>query len=188
MRNLNTYLILLLLGTLVSTTTLQAQESAELDSTVHVAHSPKKAALLSALLPGAGQVYNHKYWKVPIVYGALSTATYFFISNRHYYRIYRDAYLNDLKEDEPGYVPSEFAEKNISKEQLRAEADRNRRNMELSVLGFGLLYGLQIIDATVDAHLFSFDVSDDLSLQWSPVLIPHRSQEIASGLSLNFSF
>ncbi|MEQ9187910.1 MAG: DUF5683 domain-containing protein [Cryomorphaceae bacterium] len=150
--------------------------------------SPKKASLYSAILPGAGQVYNKKYWKLPIVYGAMATAVYFYFNNRSYYIEYRDAYLNDLNFDDPDYEPSFYALRNVGTTQLRQAADASRQNMEYSVIGFLAIYGLQIIDATVDAHLSSFDIGDDLTLEWEPTVLPRSNHQIVSGLRLDFRF
>ena len=147
--------------------------------------SPKRAALLSALIPGAGQIYNHKYWKLPIVYGALATVGFFYFNNRFWYLEYKDAYLNDLDEIN---APSVYALQGVTTSQLRVAADQNQQFMEYSMIGFALLYGLQIVDATVDAHLFYFDVSEDLSMNWHPSLQMTRNQQFAQGLSLNFTF
>lgn len=150
--------------------------------------SPKKASLYSAIIPGAGQIYNKKHWKLPIVYGAMATAVYFYFNNRSYYIEYRDAYLNDLNFEDPDYVPSFYALRNVGTSQLRQAADASRQNMEYSVIGFLAVYGLQIIDATVDAHLSSFDIGDDLSMEWQPTLLPSSNQHIMSGLRLDFRF
>ena len=147
--------------------------------------SPKRAAILSAICPGAGQIYNHKYWKLPIVYGGLATVGFFYFNNRVWYLEYKDAYLNDLDE---ANAPSVYALEGVSTSQLRTAADQNQQFMEYSMIGFALLYGLQIVDATVDAHLFYFDVSEDLSMNWQPSLQMTRNQQFVQGLSLNFTF
>ncbi len=147
--------------------------------------SPKRAALLAAVLPGAGQIYNKKYWKLPLVYGALGTAGFLYFNNRYWYQQYRTAYINDLEEENPA---SQYALQGISTNQLRDAADASRRNMEYAMIGFALGYALQILDATVDAHLFYFDVSDDLSLNWSPSMMPSPMGRPQQGLALNLTF
>jgi hypothetical protein len=135
-------------------------------------HSPKKAAIRSALIPGWGQAYNKKYWKIPIVYGALGTSAGVFVYNLKTYRELRLAYsgkynarvLNDSTDYfkmKPRYLP-------VSEESLRFNRNEFRRNIDYSVLVFVLLWGLNVVDATVDAHLKSFDVSPDLSLKIKP--------------------
>lgn len=147
--------------------------------------SPKKAALFSTVFPGGGQIYNHKYWKLPIVYGALATVGFFYFNNRFWYLEYKDAYLNDLDETK---APSVYALQGVSTTQLRTAADQSQQFMEYSMLAFAVLYGLQIVDATVDAHLFYFDVSEDLSMNWQPSLQMTTNQQFVQGLSLNFTF
>lgn len=147
--------------------------------------TPKKAALLSAVLPGAGQIYNKKYWKLPLVYGALGTAGFLFVNNRYWYQQYRTAYINDL---DTNNAISQFALQGISTGQLREAADASRRNMEYAAIGFALVYVLQLVDATVDAHLFHFDVTDDLSLNWQPATFRRSfgTQQYGLALQLNF--
>ncbi len=129
-------------------------------------HSPKKAAILSAILPGAGQVYNKKYWKLPIIYGAFATCTYFAIDNRKEYIRYRDAYRAETDNDST--TVSEFNGFTITTQGIKDRRDQYKQWMELSYILGGLTYVLQIVDASVDAHLFDFDVSDNLSMRWQP--------------------
>ncbi|NQV52761.1 MAG: hypothetical protein HQ500_06240 [Flavobacteriales bacterium] len=196
MRSAHIYQLIFSLALLACTCTVHAQapdstrsetqeKSAKKEKPIR---NPKKASLYSAVLPGAGQIYNRKYWKLPIVYGAMATAVYLYFDNRRYYVDYRDAYLNELNQDDPDYVPSNYAIQGVSTSQLRAASDQSRQNMEYSVIGFLAIYGLQIIDATVDAHLSSFDVGDDLSMEWQPTLQRGANQQIMSGLTLNFRF
>lgn len=138
-------------------------------------HSPQKAALLSAFIPGAGQVYNKKYWKVPIIYAAGATGGYFIWSNHQEYKRFRQAYIYRT-DDDPDTV-DEFPQ--ASAQQLQVYRDSYRRNMEFSVILTTAAWLLQILDATVDAHLFDFDVSDNLSLSVKPGFIP------AFGMSVN---
>ncbi len=128
-------------------------------------HSPKKAALLSTFLPGGGQAYNRKYWKIPIIYAAGAAGGYFIHTNLKEYRQFRTAYIN--KTDDDPNTTDDYPE--LSAQQLQVYRDYYRRNTELSVIFTTAFYLLQIIDATVDAHLFDFDVSNRLSLSVSPV-------------------
>jgi len=148
--------------------------------------SPRVAAIMSAAVPGLGQIYNKKYWKLPLVYGALGTAGYFYVANRVQWLDYKTAYLNDLDEENP---PSSYALEGATTDQLRSAADKSRGYMEYSVIAFGIVYALQIVDATVDAHLFHFDVSDDLSLRVQPELMnnPYRAKPV-QGIGLNLTF
>lgn len=132
-------------------------------------HSPHKASVYSAILPGAGQVYNKKYWKVPFVYAALGSAAYFTYDNRNKYKQYRDAFL--LRKD--GEIDEYDGIYNDS--QLITIMEYYERNKELSFIMTAVVYILNIVDASVDAHLFNFDVSEDLSLNTTPKLIETQS-------------
>ena len=122
--------------------------------------SPKKAAIYSAVIPGSGQIYTKKYWKVPIIYGGLVTSAYFVNDNNNQYNEYRDAALLSYEtgEEQLGYTYSE----------LIILKDHYKRNREISYFSFVGVYILNIIDASVNAHLFHFDVSDDISLNIRP--------------------
>ncbi len=133
-------------------------------------HNPKRATLYSAVLPGLGQAYNKKYWKIPVVYAGIGTIGYFAITNGNYYNDYRQAFdyqsgtTADASED-----IKELAGK-YSAENLISIRDYYRRNMELSWIIMALWYGLNIIDATVDAHFFEYDIGDDLTLKVEPTI------------------
>ncbi|PLX22106.1 MAG: hypothetical protein C0599_07000 [Salinivirgaceae bacterium] len=125
-------------------------------------HSPKTATLLSTFIPGAGQIYNRKYWKVPLIYGGGATFIYFIGVNNGYYKKYTRLYEQKLD----GTIDELYV--NISEESLRRERENWRRNRDLNYIGLGVLYFLQIIDANVDAHLFEYDISDDLTFRYQP--------------------
>ena len=144
-------------------------------------HSPTKASLMSAILPGAGQVYNKKYWKIPIIYAGFAGLGYLAVTNNSDYKIYKDAYRLRLDGNESTldeYVGI------YSDEDLVTLKDYYRRNRDLSYICMGLLYALNIIDASVDAHLFYFNVNDDLTM----LVQPGYSAGLNAGLSLNLSF
>ncbi len=138
---------------------------------------PKKAALYSAIMPGAGQVYTKKYWKVPIIYGGLITSAYYINESNDFYQLYKSTYLNRLDGDFTDNL-------NYSDSDLKTLTEHYRRNREVSALLFTLTYILNIVDASVNAHLFDYDVSEDLSLHIQPV---YFSKENASGISLSFN-
>ena len=138
---------------------------------------PKKAGLYSAILPGAGQVYTKKYWKVPVIYGGLITSAYYINESNDLYQLYKSTYLNRLDGDFTDNL-------NYSDSDLRTLTEHYRRNREVSALLFTLTYILNIVDASVNAHLFDYDVSEDLSLHIQPV---YFSKENASGFSLSFN-
>ena len=151
---------------------------------------PGKAALLAAILPGAGQIYNRRWWKLPLVYGALGTVVGAEVFYQTRYREFVDAY--DLVTRNPQLLGSTAlgpqARRFSSAEGIRSGIVFYRGNRDLFYLYCGLAYGLQIVDALVDAHLRDFDVSDDLSLHWQPALLPVPGQVLglptAPGLSL----
>jgi hypothetical protein len=138
---------------------------------------------MSALLPGAGQAYNKKYWKIPVIYAGFGVLGYFVKTNNDEYKIYKEAYRIRLDGDE-----------NTIDQFVGIYADQDlvtlknfyRRNRDLSVIGMSLLYLLNIIDASVDAHLFYFDVSDDLSMSIEPRLL--KGNVTAPGMGLTFRF
>jgi hypothetical protein len=144
--------------------------------------SPSKAAFYSAILPGLGQAYNKKYWKIPIVYAAMGTGIYFYISNNKQYNRYRTAYkerLAGVKDEFFAVVPDANA--------LIDAQEFYQRNRDLSLLLTIVAYVLNIVDANVDAHLLQFNVNDDLSVR------PHIDQNEIDfnrnlGLTLNFKF
>ena len=154
--------------------------------------SPAKAAFYSAVLPGLGQAYNKRYWKIPLVYGGLATGIYFYSTNNKEYNRYRDAYKSRLA----GFTTDEFyydtdgtklTTPRVSTSSLELGQDFYRKNKELSLLVTIGIYALNIIDANVDAHLMQFNVDENLSLA------PHfRINEIDAtsnlGLTLNFKF
>ena len=150
------------------------------------AHSPKKAALRSAILPGWGQVYNKKYWKVPIVYGALGVCGGVFFYNMGNYKDTRFAYRVKYNMRVNGTDSALFSQikpklKPLDEESLRFYRNQFRRDIDYSALFFLLLWCLNVIDATVDAHLKSFDVSPELSLRVKP---GYSDMARTNGLSL----
>lgn len=133
-------------------------------------HSPLKATIYSAVLPGCGQIYNRKYWKAPIVYAGLGTCIYFISENTKNYRFWKNAYIafndNDLSTNPTGEAEG------LSSTQLDLNQQYYKKLVDISYMSFLGVYALQIIDANVDAHLFSFDVSPNLSLNYTPVVSP----------------
>lgn len=143
--------------------------------------APARAAFYSAIVPGLGQAYNKRYWKIPIVYGALGTGVYFYTSNNSAYQRYRDAYKQRLKG-----LDDEF--KGQYSDATLINAQRNfQRNRDLSLIVTIGLYVLNIVDANVDAHLKQFNVNDDLSFR--PELYPSDiSQQQNFGLTMTYRF
>jgi len=155
------------------------------DSIIVKYHSPKKAALLSSIIPGLGQVYNKKYWKVPLFYLGFAGLAYSINGNQIKYVKYRNAYKYRIDGD-PLTVDAFplYSDDNLNTLQLYYNRYRN-----LSVIGVTLLYVINILDASVDAHMFTFDVGDDLSLQLNPTLINTSNfNSYISGLSVSLNF
>lgn len=127
--------------------------------------NPRTATIRSAILPGLGQIYNKKYWKLPLVYGALGTTAGIFVYNVKNYRLLRDGYKYKSDNDPSNDILIAAKFRNLSAEALRSYRNTFRQNIDYSALFFLLFWGLNVVDATVDANLKSFDVSDDLSIR-----------------------
>jgi hypothetical protein len=152
-----------------------------------IKHDPRKATRRSAILPGWGQAYNKQYWKIPIVYGLLAIPASFYVYNNNYYKKTKFAYEARYKEQngDPSDVPYIDPELNeLSMADLQNYRNQFRRDRDYSVLWFVLAWGLQVVDATVFGHLKDFNVSNDLSMQISPVFNP---QTRTPALSLTFN-
>ena len=121
--------------------------------------APAKAAFYSALVPGLGQVYNKKYWKVPLVYGALGTTIYFYMTNNKLYHEYRDAYKQRLQ----GYTDDKYSY--LDNSRLIEAQKFYEKNKDLAALLTGLFYVLNIVDANIDAHLMQFNVNEKLTIK-----------------------
>lgn len=143
--------------------------------------NPRTATFRSAIVPGLGQIYNKKYWKLPLVYGALGTTAGIYFYNVKNYRLLKQAYiyLTDNDSTNNGLVDPTF--RNLSVNSIRSYRNSFRQNVDYSVLFFIFFWGLNIVDATVDAHLKLFDVNDNLSLQLKPGYSPLSN---TTGISL----
>lgn len=169
-----------------------AADKARADS-IRKAFSPKKATFRSLVLPGWGQAYNKKYWKIPLVYGALGTATGIFLYNLKNYREVRFAYTAKYNASLATATHADTLKLSqiksylqpIDLNSLRSYRDGFRSDIDYSVLAFLLLWGLQVADATVDAHLKTFDVSPDLSLKFK---LGPSSMAGTTGVSLILAF
>lgn len=150
-------------------------------------HSAKKASIYSAIVPGLGQVYNKKYWKVPLIYAGFIGLAYAFENNQKGYSKFKTAYAYRMDEDST--TIDEFANNTAyTPEYLKATRDDFRKYRDLSVIGMVGLYFLNIVDASVDAHLFDYDVSDDLTLRVQPVMIKPKNHYQTFGLRCSISF
>ena len=142
----------------------------KVDSVLKV-HSPRKAIIRSAIIPGWGQIYNKKYWKLPLVYGALGATAYVFFDNLQVYKDSRFAFKAKTLAAQGdsslyGQIKDEYLQYSVG--ALRQNRDQFRKYLDYSVLFFVIFWGLNVVDAAVDAHLKSFDVSADLSLKIKP--------------------
>ena len=140
---------------------LVVQDSVVINKKAFNPLSPSKAAFYSAVLPGLGQAYNKKFWKIPIVYAALGTGIYFYITNNNEYNDVRDAYKRRLA----GFQDDRFLNTLPNNEQLLEAQKTLRRNKELSLLITFGIYALNIIDANVDAHLLQYNLDENLSIK-----------------------
>lgn len=141
--------------------------------------TPKKAALCSAILPGSGQFYTKNYWKIPVIYAGLITSAFYINKNNESYLKFKNAYLNRIAGDNSDEFQTQY-----SNSDLKLLINNSRRNREISVLCLVGSYILNIIDASVGAHLFNYDVSDNLSLNIKPIYLPNENK---TGLSLSFN-
>jgi hypothetical protein len=145
---------------------------------------PTRAALLSAILPGAGQVYNEKIWKVPIIYGGIMTNVYFLDFNNRRYQLFRNALDIARNPGDPRNNPFP----NLNEDGIIRNVNYWRRNRDLNYMIFGIIYAINIVDSLVDAHLSGFDVSDDLSLDIRPSYENLYAGSSLIGLSVKLKF
>jgi hypothetical protein len=171
-----------------------------------VVHSPTKAWLLSAALPGLGQAYNQRYWKIPVIYAGFAAFGYFIQSNNFRYKTYRDAYntryaIEHLEQTAPDYdaqkaaleaqQPSQF--KNTPTDRLQYYKNLYRRDRDFFIIMTTLFYMVNMVDAAVDAHFFTYDISNDLSLNWQPYVNDAYQASLQSmkptfGINLSITF
>lgn len=171
-------------------------------------HSPHKATFYSAIMPGLGQAYNKKYWKMPIVYAAFGGVIYGIAFNTKYYNRYRRAHRDILLQD-PGntyYLHEDMRPGGINSEEemiaflsspsnaqwyetaLKNKKQYYKKYRDLSYIGLGLVYVLNLVDASVDAHFKTFDVSNDLSMHFEPTVKPLYGGYSSVGLQVRFTF
>ncbi len=149
--------------------------------------APSKAAFYSAIFPGLGQIYNKKYWKAPIVWGALAAPTYFYLENNSEYKRYRRAYklrktgFQDEFTDDLGNV-------SVSIETLERAQEQLRENRDLSLMWGVILYVLQIVEASVNAHLLQFNTDDNLSFRPTFVQDPTLFDAPKVGFTIKYTF
>ena len=185
-------LLCLLLAGLVLMVSVQAQAQG-----VKKEHSAQKATIMSACLPGLGQIYNGKWWKVPIIYAGFGGFGYLAHSNYSDYKTYLTAYKIKTGNLEEGETPSELAlqlSEVYQASQLQTYKESFRRDFELYCIILAAWYGLNIVDATVDGHLYTYDISDDLSITVDPTFSLPEAPNLAlaggrqTGLTFSFNF
>ena len=164
--------------------------------------NPQRALWLALVLPGAGQIYNRKYWKLPIFYGGFIGCLYALSWNNTMYKDYSQAYL-DISDNDPGtasynrflHLGVEITEANKARftELFKTRKDKYRRWRDMSIIAMVAVYALSVIDAYVDAELSEFDISKDLSLRVQPAVIPSptgnrelHAQSLGVSCSLSF--
>lgn len=173
-------------------------------STVPFKPDPNKAVLYSAIFPGLGQIYNRKYWKLPLVYGGFLGFAYAITWNGRQYNDYTGAYKAIMRSDplapenfkiwsvfiRRGLTADNISEAQIAtyKNSFRRQRDAYRRYRDLSIIGAVALYGLCMIDAYVDANLFDFDISPDLSLRVEPQVQNDVFSQKSFGVQCSFKF
>jgi hypothetical protein len=148
--------------------------------------APSKAAFYSAIFPGMGQIYNKKYWKAPIVWGALAIPAYYYQINNSDYKRFRTAY----KLRKNGLV-DEFTidgQEIVSIETLETAQKQLRENRDMSLLSGVIIYILQIVEASVNAHLLQFNTDDNLSFKPTMIADPIRFEAPAIGLKIKYTF
>jgi len=173
---------------------------------VKVVRSPKKASIYAALFPGLGQIYNRKYWKLPIVYGGYAGLIYVLGWNNNNYKDFFQGYrivaqhtsAASLKPDDRLFLDNLIKNPSISLDnpstytyissQLKSGKDFYRRNRDLTIIGIAALHVLSIIDASVDANLFDFDISDDISMRIEPAPVSLGNQTMVLGVNLAIKF
>lgn len=150
----------------------------------------RRAAIFSACLPGLGQAYNKKYWKIPIIYAGFTGFGYLFYTNNVKYNTYRHALIISQDTANHGYAAVNGI--NWSTSQLQVQKVQFKKYRDIGAIGLGIIYLLNIIDANVDGHLKTFDVSDDLSLYIDPwqqyVSMANSQYKTVYGVSLKLNF
>lgn len=155
-----------------------ADEQIKRKNTSHFTPDPTKATLYALVCPGLGQIYNRSYWKVPIVYGGIVTLGYLISWNGRVYNDYKNAYydicIKDPNSQSYKRMVSRYTENDDQwlKNTLKRKRDLYRRYRDMSIFGMVGLYILSVVDSFVDAHLYDFTVSDDLSLRMEPMVKP----------------
>lgn len=183
---------------LLTATTVVEPSKTQLDASLRFNPDPMRAMWLSALCPGLGQIYNHRYWKLPIVIGAFVGLTYGTTWNNRMLNDYSKAY-RDITDNDPNtrsymdFYPPTVKESELDKtwltSTLKNRKDYYRRYRDICIIAMAAVYLLNVVDAYVDASMMHFDVSPDLSMKWGPAVIESQTSRLPAvglGCSLNF--
>mgnify|MGYP005840927693 CR=1 FL=1 len=150
-------------------------------------HSPKKATYLSLALPGLGQAYNKKYWKIPLVYALIGVPLVIGIDQQSKFNDFKDA-LGKRLDDDPNTIDDQY-DGRFTDQNLRSLIDFHRRNRDIFFILTAVAYALNVVDAAVDAHFYDFNVSDDLSINFKPTIqFQPFERRLAPALSLSLKF
>lgn len=171
-----------------SADSLEINKPIKKKETVEVAkkHSPTKATIYSAVVPGLGQAYNKKYWKIPVIYGLGGFLVYNISSSNSLYKGYRDALY--ARQDDDELTIDNTYQNLYSDSQLITRKDFYKRKRDINIIYALLLYTANIIDATVDAHLMHFEVGEKYIMTLEPTFLPTASVSNSIGLSLKLNF
>lgn len=166
---------------------IKAKESKLLQQGVYEPLKPAKAAFYSAILPGMGQIYNKKYWKAPIVWAALAIPTYYYNTNNSDYKRFRTAYRLRRAGFRDEFT-DEFGETSVSLETLERAQEQLSENRDMSLLSGVIIYILQIVEASVNAHLIQFNTDDNLSIRPTFIQDPIMFEAPKVGFTLKYTF
>ena len=161
----------------------QAETIEQAPLVVEQPHSVAKATWLATALPSAGQAYNRKYWKMPIVYAGLGVCTYLAIDNNRQYQNFLNAFFKRIDSTQTDEYEGIY-----QTNQLVVLQNTYRKWRDLAIIIGGVIYALQIVDAHVDAHLYYYDVDDNLSLKIEPTLLPAAGLMPAMGIGITLQF
>tara|TARA_R110002072_G_scaffold194247_10_gene351540 strand:+ start:750 stop:1376 length:627 start_codon:yes stop_codon:yes gene_type:complete len=168
--------------------TVVAKDTVVVKDETLLKHSPKKATYFSLVLPGLGQAYNKKYWKIPLVYAIIGVPLVLGLDQQSQFKEFRDA-LGSRLDDDPATIDNKY-DGVYTDQNMRSLIDFHRKNRDLFLILSVVGYAINVVDATVDAHLFYFDVSDDLSATFKPsvqVFGPQQTLVPSFNLSLKFT-
>lgn len=158
--------------------------------TGYYTHNPSKATLMSTILPGLGQAYNQKYWKIPIVYAALGVSSFLYIKYNNEFKKFRQAYIDyyDTDASTNSYLDFDIPKGVTIARYITVYKDNYRKWRDWAGIAVLVSYALNIIDATVDAHFFDFNIDDNLSMKMQPILLEDIHLQKRIGFNFNLSF